>query len=337
VKQTDEGRTLMRGWVSGLVGIGGLALSDDLRVPSPGPGEIRVRTMACGVNFSDILMLKDMYQVRPERPFVPGQELSGVIEAVGPDVRLSIGTKVACEVRSAGFAEYAVVPERAAICLPPETSFADAAAIPVCYGTAVVALSESTMLAAGETVLVHGASGGVGLACIQVAKAFGAIAIAAVGSTSKMSAALVGGAASAVDCSTKGWPDRVRELTNGNGVDVVVDTVGGERTLDSLRCLARGGRLMIVGFASGTIPHIPANRLLLKRASAIGVYWDIAKDTALWERVKTRIVGLTASGHIQPAVHLLSGFERLPEALALMEKRESVGKIVLGGLAKERG
>jgi len=327
----------MRGWVSVAPGLKGLELYNDLAIPEPGIEEVRLRVEAAGINFSDILMLQDKYQVRPERPFVPGQEIVGIVDAVGPGSQFEIGQKVAAEVKTGGFAEYAVVPESAAFQVPQSFPIAQSAALPVVYGTALVALTESTRIVPGETVLIHAAGGGVGLAAVQVAKAFGATVIATAGTEKKRAAAKQNGADHVVDYTSNAWVDRVRELTAENGVDVVVDTVGGDINVQSIRCLARGGRLMIVGFASGKIPEIPANRLLLKRASAIGVYWNQEKDRNLWAQVKQRIFDMATATLIDPVIDTRYGFEGLPEALAALENRQTIGKLVLADIAGGAG
>lgn len=311
-------------------GLSGIEFRNDLTVGQPGPGEILVRVGAAGVNFSDILMLQDRYQVRPPRPFVPGQEISGWVEAVGDGCALAVGEFVAGEIRTGGFAELVLLSEKAAIPMSGAIiSPAQAAALPVAYGTALVALTESTRVQAGETVLVHAAGGGVGLAAVQIAKALGATVIAAASTDEKRALAIVNGADHAIDYSAAGWHENVKDITGGRGVDIVVDTVGGDTTSTSLRCIARGGRLLVIGFASGTISMIPANLLLLKRATAIGVYWTPDEDKYLWARVKARMKEMMAVGAIRPAVVPDYRLEDFPKALDDLANRRILGKAVL--------
>lgn len=327
----------VRGWQSVAPGLAGIAFRDDLCPDRPGAGELLVAVGAAGVNFSDILMLQDRYQVRPDRPFVPGQEVAGRVVEAGPGTAFKTGDLVAGEVETGGFSEYALLRDRAAVPIPNDYAMTDAAALPVAYGTAIVALTESTELEAGETVLVHAAAGGVGLAAVQVAKALGATVIATASTDAKQALALENGADHAIDYGREAWAEEVRTLTDGRGVDLVVDTVGGAVTRASLGCLARGGRLLVIGFASGEIPQIPANRLLLKRASAIGVYWNQDLDRALWQRAKARMAELVDAGAIRPVVDARHGLRDLPLALADLAERRSRGKLVLTVGAEEGG
>lgn len=317
------------GWRSAQAGLGGIEYQNDLELAAPGPDEIVIRVGACGVNFSDILMLQDRYQVRPDRPFVPGQEIAGWVVTAGEGTNFGIGDYVAGEVRTGGFAEYAILPGTAAIRIPDALDVAKAAAIPVVYATAVMALTESTQLKPGETILVHAAAGGVGLASVQIAKSLGATVIAAASTEAKRNRALENGADHVIDYTQQDWRDGVSRLTDGRGADVVVDTVGGDTTLESLRCLARGGRLLIVGFASGVIPEIAANRLLLKRASAIGVYWSQLDDKEIWSRIKQRLSTLITRGAINPVIDTRFPIAALPSALSELEQRRVEGKLVL--------
>jgi NADPH2:quinone reductase len=301
----------------------------DAPVPEPGDGEVLLRVASAALNFSDLLMIDDTYQVRPPRPFIPGQEVSGTVEAAGPGVGIGVGSPLASKVYWGGFAEYAIVRADMAIPVPDDMELQRAATIPVVYPTAIVALSESTKVEPGERVLIHAAAGGVGLASVQVAKALGATVLATAGSSEKCALATANGADYAFDYSRDDWVQGVKDATGDAGVDVVVDPVGGDVTLQSLRCLAWEGRLLIVGFSSGEIPAIPANRLLLKRASAIGVYWSHERDAALIADVTDRMVAMCADGRLKPHVGTAYEFSDLPRALADLRARRSVGKSVL--------
>ncbi|WP_048646351.1 NADPH:quinone oxidoreductase family protein [Nitratireductor soli] len=317
-----------RKWISTQPGLEKLSL--ERFVPAePGPGELCVAVGAAALNFSDLLMIDDKYQVKPPRPFTPGQEVAGVVRAAGPGTRHKPGDRVTGKVDWGGFASHAIMRDTMAIPMPQNISFAESAALPVVYTTAYVALTESTNTRAGETVLVHAAAGGVGLAAVQIATARGARVIAAAGSAAKRALAMGNGAFETIDPAEAGWSRRCKALTEGRGVDVVVDPVGGDATLESLRALAIGGRLLIVGFASGEIAQIPANRLLLKRALAIGVYWNHETDTEMLARVTSRMGDDLASGAIRPVVDRREGLESLPQALADLAARRTSGKVVI--------
>jgi NADPH2:quinone reductase len=213
--------------------------------------------------------------------------------------------------------------------VPDSMDLARAAALPVAYTTAVVALTESTSVAAGETVLIHGAAGGVGLAAVEVAASLGARVLATAGSPEKRTLAKEHGADEVIDYGRPDWHEEVERLTGGAGVDVILDPVGGDVTLQSLRCAAWGGRLLIVGFASGTVPKLPAHRLLLKRISAIGVYWNHDRDKAMLERVSSRVMGLARTNVIRPHIDDRYDFDALPQALEALRARTVQGKAVL--------
>lgn len=318
----------MRAWRSTRPGLDGLVL-DRVPRPSLGPRDALVAVRAAALNFSDILMLEDKYQIRPNRPFTPGQEISGVVVSAGAESGLRPGQHVASKVEYGGFAEYVLVRGDMAIVLPESTEPTIGAALSVSYTTAMVALDESTKLAAGETLLVHAAAGGVGLAAVEIGKALGARVIATAGGPEKCALARAHGAHMAVDYRDPNWVAAIRTETDGKGADVIFDPVGGEVTLQSLKCIAWGGRLLVVGFSSGTIPAIPANRLLLKRASAIGVYWSHDHDGPLLQRVTARLMALLAERRLSPHVDTRHRFEDLPAALGDLAARRSMGKLVL--------
>jgi len=305
----------------------GIAALERIRtaLPVPGPREALVRVGASALNFSDLLMARGAYQVKPALPFTPGQEIAGEVVAVGAGSRLRVGERIASKVEWGGFAGCAVVRDDMAIVVPDALDSAAAATLPVVWPTAWIALHDRARLLKGESVLVHAAAGGVGLAALQLARAAGARSIALVGSRSKFDACRAAGADEVV-CTTDPWVDLVREH---GGADVVVDTVGGDATTESLRCLRRGGRILLIGFSSGSIPQIPANRLLLKNASALGVYWSHDWGLAQVERAVAQVLELHLRGAIRVAAGRTYAFEDLPRALEDLAERRTVGKSVL--------
>ena len=274
-------------------------------------------------------MINNQYQVRPDRPFTPGQELSGIVMATGNDCTHSVCDRVASKVLWGAFAEHAIVRDDMAMTVPDNCDLVDAAAMPVVATTAVVALTESTQVQAGETVLVHAGAGGVGLASVQVARALGATVIATAGSPEKCAVAAKWGAHHVINYREDDFVPLVMELTDGAGVNVIVDAVGGETGVQSLRCLAWQGRLLIVGFASGEIHNLPSNRLLLKAASAIGVYWNHDVDLPLARRAEERMRKLWEDGLLLPVVDRRRGLEAVPQALEDLAGRSTSGKVVI--------
>jgi NADPH:quinone reductase len=324
----------MRAWRSSARGLGGLEMVR-LAVPQPRGDEAVVRTYAAALNFSDLLMIDDRYQVRPSRPFVPGQEIAGTVVAAGDQSGLAAGDVVTSKVHWGGFAEYAVLRGDMAIRVPPRMMKEAAAALPVAYTTAMVALTECTKVGPGQVVLVLAAAGGVGLACVEIAHHLGAHVIAAAGGEDKCELARKHGAQDTIDYRRDDWSDALNALTDGRGVDVIVDPVGGTASMEALRSIAWEGRLLLVGFSSGEIPRIPANRLLLKRASAIGVYWNHDRDAAMLARVASQLSLLATNGAIRPHVGASFPFEQLPQALAALAERRTTGKVLVTLSEKE--
>lgn len=319
----------MRAWISGETpGRGGLALGER-RQPGTTEGRLVVRVRAAGLNFSDGLMIDGAYQVRPPRPFVPGQEVAGVVEAAPPGAGFDPGERVVAKVDWGGFAEYALVRPDMAIRVPDGLDLTAALALPVVYTTSMVALTHCTAVRPGDWVLVHAAAGGVGLAAVEIAKARGARVIATAGGSAKLAVAAEHGADFGIDYRTEDFVAAVKALTGGHGADIIFDPVGGEVGEASLRAIARDGTLLVVGFASGRIPAYAANRLLLKRACAKGVYWNHDQDRELLERIGRELVAMLQAGTIRPLVDDRYGFEALPQALADIEDRRSTGKLVL--------
>jgi NADPH:quinone reductase len=308
----------------GLAALGTAALP----VPAPGPGEVLVRVHAAALNFSDLLMIRGVYQVRPPLPFVPGQEIAGLV--VGPNGSSWAGRRVAAKVLWGGFAEFAVARESMLIGLPEDLSFEAGATLPVVWPTAWIALHDRARLAPGESLLVHAGASGVGLAAIALGKQAGARIAATAGSAAKLVLAREAGADAVFNYRDEGWLEAVRAFAP-DGFDVVLDPVGGDVTDASIKLLGWGGRLLVVGFASGTIPAIKANRLLLRNAAAIGVYWSHERDATLIERAVAEVLRLHAARRIRIAAQRVHPFAELPRALAEFAGRQAVGKNVILG------
>ena len=310
---------------------GGAGLAD-LPVPVPGPGEVRVRVRAAGVNFPDLLMTSGGYQLKPGLPFVSGLEFAGVVDAVGEGVAgWTAGDKVVGGNRFGAMAEYAVVPASALRAKPGGLDWDEAAAYPVAYLTAHVALVRCARIEPGEWLLVHGAAGGVGLATVDLAKALGARVIAAAGSAEKRDAIARLYAPDAVIAAEPGFREAVKTLTGGKGADVIFDPVGGDIFDESTRCIGFGGRLLVVGFASGRIPEVSVNMPLIKGFSVVGVrageYGRRFPERGA-ENVAA-IDALAAAGRIRPHVHASLDLADWREGFAMLERREVVGKVVL--------
>lgn len=324
----------MQAWQSPAPGLAALQLVP-LTVPKADDRHVLIKVSTAALNFSDALMIYDRYQVRPPRPFVPGQEVAGRVVAAGADSGFRIGDAIASKVDWGGFAEYALVRRDMAIPVPQTLSLAQASALPVVYTTAMVALTVSTTIKRGDTVLVLAAAGGVGLASVEIARHFGARVIAAAGGPEKCALAKQHGAHESVDYRSEGWSEAVKTLTGGNGVDVIVDPVGGAVNKEALRALGWNARILIVGFSSGDIPQIPANRLLLKRASAIGVYWNHDRDAGMLADATTKLTDLARTGAIKPHIGATFALNRLPQALASLAGRRSTGKVVVNVSAED--
>jgi NADPH:quinone reductase len=307
----------------------------ELPAPMPAAGQSLIRVEAAALNFSDLLMVRGRYQIRPKPPFTPGQEVAGTVISSAPGGRFKPGQRVASKVVWGGFAEQTLVTDAMAIAVPEAMPLAEAAALPVVYTTSHIALLQHGRLKPGETVLVHAAAGGVGLAAVEIARAKGARVIGTVsaaataGGTTKAAIPQVHGAEAVLDYGKENWIDEVNRLTGGKGADVIFDSVGGDVTEGSLKCIAWGGRLLLVGFSSGTIAEIPANRLLLRNAAAIGVYWSHERDAALVDETVHDLFALYAAGKIRPHVDARFRLEDLPQAMAALQSRASTGKIVL--------
>ncbi|MBZ5735487.1 NADPH:quinone oxidoreductase family protein [Nocardioides sp. TRM66260-LWL] len=306
----------------------------DVPEPTPGPGEVLVEVHSVGISFPDLLLSKGEYQLRPEPPFTLGVDFAGVV--VGGDLehpsteRLSVGTRVAGVGAYGGAGELVASPGIFTFPLPDSITFDEGAALPMNYLTAQFALAERGSLREGETVLVHGAAGGVGTATVQVAKGYGARTIAVVSTDEKAQVARDAGADEVV--RVEGFREAVKELTGGRGVDVVMDVVGGEVFLDSLRSLAPQGRLLVVGFAAGQgIPEVKVNRLLLNNTDVRGVGWGeyAMRRPGYMHAQWAELEPMMASGVVKPPVGRTYPLEEFGQALVDLDERRALGKSVV--------
>lgn len=304
----------------------------ELAEPEPGACGVRVEVRAAGVNFADGLMLAGTYQERPPLPFVPGLEVAGVVDAAGAAATgLEPGQRVLALLSHGGFAEKALARADDVIALPDTLGDVEAAGFAIAYGTAYGALRWRAGLHAGETLLVHGAAGGVGLTAVEVGKAMGATVIATARGADRLAVATSHGADHALEADPEVLPAAVKALTGGRGVDVVFDPVGGRLFDASLRCVAWEGRLVVVGFASGEMQHIPANRLLVKNVAAVGFYWGSYRKHDP-ERLRAAFVDLFrwhAEGRLKPRVSRTLPLASAGEAVQLLMERRATGKIVV--------
>ncbi|MCO6415219.1 NADPH:quinone oxidoreductase family protein [Siccirubricoccus sp. KC 17139] len=298
----------------------------------PGPSEVRVRIHAAGLNFPDLLMAAGRYQFKPPLPFALGREAAGVVDAVGSGVtRCRTGDRVLLNLSHGAFAEEIVAPEHTVRLIPAPFTFAEAACFHVATATATNALLQRGQLAPGEMLLVHGAGGGVGLAAVEVGKLLGATVIAVAGGAEKLAVATAHGADHAIDHSREDFRERVREITEGRGADVVFDPVGGNTFDTSLRCMAFGGRILIVGFAGGRIQQIPGNQPLLKCISVVGVQalTHAERDPAVGEAYERWMYGHAAQGRLRPHISHSLPMARFAEALDLLASRQAIGRVAL--------
>jgi NADPH2:quinone reductase len=303
---------------------------DDAPDPTPGPGAILIDVHAAGVNFPDVLLIQGKYQVRPPLPFVPGVEVAGVVAAVGAAVEgFRVGDRVVAPVMG-GLAEKAVAEAALCVRLPDGVDFVAGAAMMITYGTAYHALVDRAELGAQETLFVSGGGGGVGTAAIEIGKALGARVVASAASEAKRELAREAGADVTIDATAPNFVDALK-AAGGGGLDVVLDSVGGDQFDAALRSARWGARLLLVGFASGSIPQIPANRLLLKELDAMGVYWG-AWAAAHPERNRANFEALfrwVAEGKVQPRVQRVYALRDAAQAIEDLMERRIAGKAVV--------
>ncbi len=304
----------------------------EIAPPEPAAGQVRVRNRAAALNFFDILQIQGKYQVKPPFPFTPGAEIAGEIDAVGEGVTIwRVGDRVLGFPSGAGFAELTVVDAAKVFRIPKAMDWAQAAALPIVYHTSYFALRDRAALRAGEWLLVHAGASGVGMSAIQLGRAFGARVIATAGSPEKLEFARSQGAEHVLNYSDDQWVGQVQKITGDRGADVIYDPVGGEVFDLSTKCIAPDGRLLVIGFASGRIPSIAANRILLKNMSVVGVFWGnhtkahphyLGETQAALER-------LWDEGRIRPEVSKTWALGELPTAMRELAERRILGKAVL--------
>ena len=305
---------------------------EEFPTPQPGSDEVRVAIRAASLNFPDLLIVQNKYQIKPPLPFVPGAEFSGVVDAVGEGVKhLRVGDAVAAFAGTGGFATHACVAASQLMPLPAGFDFDDAAAFLLTYGTAHHALLDRGALRAGETVLVLGAAGGVGTAAIQIAKAAGARVVAVASSEEKCALCLQIGADVAIVATHAALREEIKAATGGKGPDVVVDPVGGDLAEPVFRSIAWRGRYLVIGFAQGGIPALPMNLALLKGASIVGVFWGefARREPQANARALAELAAWYAQGKVRPVIDLRLPMPELPRAFERMASRQVRGKLVL--------
>ena len=322
----------MKAWLARRFGPPATLAVEDVPSPEPGAGEVRVRVHAAGVNFPDSLIIENKYQIKPPLPFAPGGELAGVVDAVGTGVtRFAPGQKVIGFIGWGAFAEEAVVPQDRLVPMPDGMPFDVAGSFLMTYGTCWHALKDRGQLAAGETVLVLGAAGGIGIAAIEIAKALGARVFAAASSPEKLRTCREHGADETIDYERDDLRERIKALTGGRGVDIVLDPVGGRYAEPALRSTGWRGRYLVIGFAAGDIPKIPLNLVLLKGSAIIGVFWGdfLRREPAQGERDVQDLFALYRQGRIRPLVSARYPLDQAAEALAALTTRRAQGKVVI--------
>ncbi len=297
--------------------------------PLPGKGEVRVRIAACGLNFADLLMIDGTYQDTPPTPFTLGMEIAGTVDGIGTEVTgLAVGTRVAAVPGHGGLADYACVAANRCVTLPDSMSFDQAAGFQIAYGTSHLALGHRARLLSGETLLVLGAAGGVGLTAVEIGHRMGARVIASARGATRLEVARAAGADHLIDSDA---PDLRGQLKALGGVDVVYDAVGGPAFLDALRATRPEGRLLTIGYAGGEVPQIPANLLLVKNISVIGLYWGgylSFRPEALTQSLAT-LLGWFRDGGLHPHVSHVLPLDRAADGLQLLRARSATGKVVI--------
>lgn len=301
----------------------------ELPMPRPNQGEIRVRIAACGLNFADLLMIEGKYQDTPTPPFVMGLELAGVVDALGDGVTThAVGDSVAVYAGQSGLAEYGCFPAQRALRLPDHMPLTEAAGFLIAYGTSHLALTRRARLAAGETLAVLGAAGGVGLTAVEIGASLGAKVIAVARGQAKLEIAKRAGADHVIDADTPDLRDQLRAL---GGVDVLYDAVGGAGFEAGFRAMRPEGRILSIGFASGTVPQIPANHLLVKNLDVMGLYWGgyLRFNPEALHHSLEQVFGLYTQGRLKPHIGATYPFDALPAALDALRSRKSTGKLVI--------
>jgi len=304
----------------------------ELPDPEPGPRQVTIDVRAAACNFFDILMVQGKYQVRPPFPFAPGGEVAGIVRAVGEGVdQVKPGDRVFAMLGWGGYATVAVAPADSVFRMPESMPFEHGAAFGVVYQTSYFGLVYRAQLRPGETLLVHAAAGGVGLAAVQIGRALGARVLATAGSAAKLAIACQHGADEAYDYTRPDWVEQVKAATGGRGADVIYDPVGGEIFDLSTKCIAFNGRLLVIGFASGKIPSVQVNRILLKNISVVGLHWGAYRqhDPARIPEAMNALFDLYSLGKVQPVVSSTWPLQDAAAALEEIAARRSIGKVLL--------
>lgn len=297
-----------------------------------GPGQLKIAIHACGLNFADTLVIQGLYQEKPPFPFSPGMEIAGEVIEVGEGVTgFAIGDRISAMCGHGGFAEEVVVAASVALPLAPNMDYVTGASFAVAYGTSHMALDHRAKLQPGEVLLVHGAAGGVGLTAVELGKLMGATVIATASTTEKLALAKSYGADHLINYREESFRDRVKEITNGRGADVIYDPVGGKVFEDSVRCIAWEGRLLVIGFASGQIAQFPTNLALVKNFSVVGLYWGrySVKDPQTLMRSMRQLMTWFGEGKLKPHISQTFPLEEGAEALRTLMERRARGKVVL--------
>ena len=305
---------------------------EEVASPEAKKNEILLNVHAAGVNFPDTLIIEGKYQFKPPFPFSPGGEAAGVVAAVGEKIgHLKVGDRVMALTGWGSFAEQIAVPGYNVLPMPATMDFTTAAAFSMTYGTSMHALKQRAQLQPGETLLVLGASGGVGLAAVEIGKAMGARVIAAASSAEKLEVAKNAGADELINYSESNLKEELKRLTQGNGVDVIYDPVGGDLFDQAIRSIAWNGRLLVVGFASGRIPELPVNLALLKGAAVLGVFWGSFAQRQPQDNVANfqQLFAWYAEGKLKPLVSQVYPLEKAGEAIDSLVSRKAVGKVVV--------
>jgi NADPH2:quinone reductase len=305
---------------------------EELPSPAPGRGEVLLAVRACGVNFPDVLIIQNKYQFKPPLPFSPGGEVAGIVKGLGEGVTgLAVGDRVIGSTGWGGFAEEVVLDAGRVIEIPDEMDFVTASAFLLTYGTSHHALKDRAQLRAGETLLVLGAAGGVGLAAVEIGKVMGARVIAAASTPEKLAVCREHGADELIDYAREDLKERVKQLTGGEGADVIYDPVGGAYSETALRATAWNGRFLVIGFAAGEIPKIPLNLVLLKGCQIVGVFWGAftAREPARHRANVEELMAWYRAGKLEPHISATYPLERAAAALNDMAERRVMGKVVL--------
>jgi NADPH2:quinone reductase len=314
------------------LGLADKLVVEDVADPTPGKGMVVVDVKAAGLNFPDTLIIQGKYQFKPDLPFTPGGEGAGIVSAVGEGVsHLNVGDKIIFMCQTGAFAEKVIVPAITAIPMPEGLPFEKAAGITLTYGTSYHAIKDRANLQAGETILVLGAAGGVGIATVELAKAMGAKVIAAASTDEKLEFCKASGADELINYETEDLKARLKEITGGKGVDVIYDPVGDHYTETAFRNMAPGGRHLVIGFAAGDIPKVPINLCLLKQASLVGVFWGAwaTANPAMQIQNMKDILGMVATGQVKASVNDIFPLGDVEAAYACLTERRAKGKVIL--------